>query len=239
MPGFVFFDGPSQIDGASIVGIAVLSSVNGKTGNMVQTYILRADQAPLDAIRAGDDESICGDCVHRPALGGSCYVDVSKSVTSVFSAWVRGSYPLLAPAAAADMVAGRMVRMGAYGDPAAIPARVWRALLRRAAGRTGYTHQWRRAYAQGLRSMAMASVDTVPERDVARALGWRTFRVRTADQALGAREIVCPASDEGGNRRQCITCRACDGAERGSVQASVAIVVHGARASRFIPIVAA
>ena len=239
MPGFVFFDGSSQIDGAPIVGIAVLSSVNGKTGNMVQTYILRADQAPLDAIRAGDDESICGDCVHRPALGGSCYVDVSKSVTSVFGAWVRGSYPLLATAVAADMVAGRVVRMGAYGDPAAIPARIWRALLRRAAGRTGYTHQWRRAYAQGLRSMAMASVDTVPERDVARALGWRTFRVRTADQALGAREIVCPASDEGGKRRQCISCRACDGAERGSVQASVAIVVHGARASRFIPIVAA
>lgn len=239
MPGFVFFDGPSQIDGAPVIGIAVLSSVNGKTGNMVQTYILRADQAPLDAIRAGDDESICGDCVHRPALGGSCYVDVSKSVTSVFSAWVRGSYPLLAPAAAAGVVSGRVVRMGAYGDPAAIPARIWRALLRRAAGRTGYTHQWRRAYAQGLRSMAMASVDTVPERDVARALGWRTFRVRTPNQALGAREIVCPASDEGGNRRQCITCRACDGAERGSVQASVAIVVHGARASRFIPIVAA
>ena len=239
MPGFVFYDGPSLIDGAPVIGIAVLSSVNGKTGNMVQTYILRADQAPLDAIRAGDDESICGDCVHRPALGGSCYVDVSKSVTSVFSAWVRGSYPLLAPAAAADMVAGRMVRMGAYGDPAAIPARIWRALLRRTAGRTGYTHQWRRAYAQGLRSMAMASVDTVPERDVARALGWRTFRVRTADQALGPREIVCPASDEGGNRRQCISCRACDGAECGSVQASVAIVVHGARANRFIPIAAA
>ena len=239
MPGFVFYDGPSLIDGAPVIGIAVLSSVNGKTGNMVQTYILRADQAPLDAIRAGDDESICGDCRHRPALGGSCYVDVSKSVTSVYAAWVRGSYPLLAPADAAAAVAGRVVRMGAYGDPAAIPAGIWRRLLRNAAGRAGYTHQWRRAYALGLRGLAMASVDTVPERDVARALGWRTFRVRTADQALGAREIVCPASDEGGNRRQCITCRACDGAERGAVQASVAIVVHGARASRFIPIVVA
>ena len=239
MPGCVFYVGPSLIDGAPVIGIAVLSSVNGKTGSMVQTYILRADQAPLDSIRAGEDESICGDCRHRPALGGSCYVDVSKSVTSVYAAWVRGSYPLLAPANAAAAVAGRVVRMGAYGDPAAIPARVWRALLRRAAGRTGYTHQWRRAYALGLRGLAMASVDTVPERDVARALGWRTFRVRTADQTLGAREIVCPASDEGGNRRQCITCRACDGAERGAVQASVAIVVHGARASRFIPIAVA
>lgn len=205
---------------------------------MAQTYILRADQAPLDAIRAGDDESICGDCRHRPALGGSCYVDVSKSVTAVFGAWVRGSYPLLAPAAAAAAVAGRAVRMGTYGDPAAIPAGTWKRLLQHAAGHTGYTHQWRRSYALGLRRMVMASVDTVPERDVARALGWRTFRVRTAEQALGAREIVCPASDEGGNRRQCITCRACDGAERGSIQASVAIVVHGARANRFIPIVA-
>ena len=120
-----------------------------------------------------------------------------------------------------------------------VPASVLRVLVSRAAGWTGYTHQWRRAYALGLRALAMASVDTVPERDVARALGWRTFRVRAADQALGAREIVCPASDEGGNRRQCITCRACDGAERGAVQASVAIVVHGARANRFIPIVAA
>ena len=89
MPGFVFYDGPSLIDGAPVIGIAVLSSVNGKTGNMVQTYILRADQAPLDAIRAGDDESICGDCRHRPALGGSCYVDVSKSATSVYASWVR------------------------------------------------------------------------------------------------------------------------------------------------------
>jgi hypothetical protein len=78
----------------------------------------------------------------------------------------------------------------------------------------------------------MASVDTVPERDVARALGWRTFRVRSAAQPLGAREIVCPASPEGGDRRQCVTCRACDGADRPG-KASVAIVVHGTMAKYF------
>lgn len=55
MAGFVFYDGPSSIDGAPIIGVAVLKSENGKTGNMVQTYILRADMAPLSAIADGAD----------------------------------------------------------------------------------------------------------------------------------------------------------------------------------------
>jgi len=239
MRGFVFYDGPSAIDGAPIVGIAVLKSSNMKTGDMVQTYILRADMAPMHAIASGDDVSICGDCVHRgDKLAGrarTCYVEVSKSVTSVFSAWTRGAYPLMSPTDGARMLAGRAVRIGSYGDPAAIPSRHWRALIRRAAGHTGYTHQWRQWFARGLRTMVMASADSASDRDTARAMGWRTFRVRAADESLGAREIVCPASPEGGDRRQCISCKACDGAPRGAGQASVAIIVHGAMARHFQP----
>lgn len=66
MRGFIFYCGPSQIDGAPIVGIAVLRSANAKTGDMVQTYILRADTAPLTALSTGADVSICGACPHRP-----------------------------------------------------------------------------------------------------------------------------------------------------------------------------
>lgn len=237
MPGFVFYDGPSLIDGAPIIGIAVLESSNIKTGNMVQTYILRADMAPLAAIASGDDASICGDCAHRgdkqTKRARTCYVDVAKSVQSVFAAWVRGAYPQIAPSDGARIVAGRVVRIGSYGDPAAIPARHWRALIRRADGHTGYTHQWRQWFARGLRAIVMASADSAQDRDMARAMGWRTFRVRTADEPLAAREIVCPASPEGGDRRQCITCQACDGAPRGATQASVAIIVHGAMARHF------
>ena len=238
MAGFVFYDGPSMIDGAPIVGIATLTSENGKTGNMVQTYILRADQAPLDALKSGADASVCGTCKHRPrAIDGkrvrTCYVDVSKSVQSVFAAWIRGAYSLMAPRRAARLLAGRRVRLGAYGDPAAIPAAHWRDLLAFADGHTGYSHAWREAFAQGLRDLVMASADTESERDTARALGWRTFRVRTSTETLAPREIVCPASPEGGNRRQCVTCMACDGAARGSAQASIAIVVHGPAARAF------
>jgi hypothetical protein len=234
--GFVFYDGPSALDGAPIIGIAVLRSANVKTGDMVQTFILRADQSPLAAIDTGADASICGDCVHRGADGAprTCYVDVAKSVQSVYAAWTRGAYPLMSPAQGARMLAGRAVRLGAYGDPAAIPARHWRALLRFASGHTGYSHQWRQAHAQGLRGLVMASADSAQERDTARAMGWRTFRVRGADEPMGAREFACPASAEAGARRQCVDCQACDGAARGPAQASVAIIVHGRMARHFV-----
>jgi hypothetical protein len=248
MNGFVFYDGPSMIDGAPIVAIAVLQSDNRKTGNMVQTYILRADAHPVDAIRTGEDLSICGDCMHRARIVETvdkrgrkrfkrvrtCYVNVGQSVAAIFGAWVRGAYPLIDPRDAAHLVADRVVRIGSYGDPAAIPAHIWRALIALAAGHTGYSHQWRQAHAQDLRDIVMASADNAADRDVARAMGWRTFTVRTADQPLAAREIACPASPEGGNRRQCIDCQACDGAGVNAGRASVSIVVHGAMARHFV-----
>ena len=39
--GYVIYKGPSLLDGAPIVVIAVIGSGNTKTGDMVQTYILR------------------------------------------------------------------------------------------------------------------------------------------------------------------------------------------------------
>jgi hypothetical protein len=238
MSGFVFYDGPSLIDGAPIVAIAVLESENGKTGDMVQTYVLRADVDPVSALRTGEDRSICGDCVHRPANDGACYVNVAQSVQSVYWAWFRGSYELVAPIVGARMIEGRKLRMGSYGDPAAVPAQFWRQLAKYTSGHSGYTHQWRKPIARGLRTLVMASADSASDRDLARAMGWRTFRVRTADEPLGAREIVCPASPEGGDRRQCVTCLACDGADRAG-KVSIAIIVHGSKARQFVPIAVA
>lgn len=236
MNGFVFYDGPSELDGAPIIGIAVLHSENEKTGDMVQTYILRADMDPLSAIQTRADVSICGFCPHGPGAElnqRTCYVDVGRSVSSVFSAWIRGSYPAIPPHKGGEILAGRPVRIGSYGDPAAIPLQYWIELLRHADGHTGYTHQWRLARFQAFREIVMASADSVADRDMARAMGWRTFRIRTDAEPLGAREFSCPASDEAGHTRQCITCKACNGAARGPLQASVAIIVHGRGARHF------
>ena len=61
----------------------------------------------------------------------------------------------------------------------------------------------------------------------ARALGWRTFRVRSAGSVLLAREFACPASDEEGWRLTCEECLACDGSAGSPDRASPVIVAHG------------
>ncbi len=246
--GYVLYRGPSLLDGAPIVAIAITGSSNRKTGNMVQTYILRDDVSPCDALKSGADASICGDCKHRPALGGACYVVVPQGPTSVWKTYKRGAYPSLADVitpsnvygkrdnAVALLGKGRAVRLGTYGDPAAVPALVWEALTAECDKRTGYTHQWRTEAARDLRALCMASCDTPEEREEARAAGWRTFRVMLPDELVGEGEFACPASEEQGKRTTCAKCGACNGATRGTAQASPAIIAHGSKARRFIAV---
>ena len=67
--------GPSPVDNEPIVLIATglsrsesKQSKNTKTGPMVQTFILKQNEKPTDAIKSGGDESICGKCPLRPYL---------------------------------------------------------------------------------------------------------------------------------------------------------------------------
>ena len=66
--GAILYEGPSALDGAPIVVIVTglaRKSTNAKTGALLQTWILRSDMHPIDAVRSGADSSICGDCRHR------------------------------------------------------------------------------------------------------------------------------------------------------------------------------
>ena len=235
--GFVIYQGPSLLDGSPIVAIALLGSSNRKTGNMVQTYILRTDMRPVAAVQSGADVAICGNCKHRPANGGACYVVVAQGPTVVFKTMEAGKYPVATASQVADMVAGRMVRLGTYGDPAAVPAQVWEDLTAKAAGRTGYTHQWDNPALSNdqrtrITALCMASADNEAEATQARASGLRYFRIRLATEPLQAREFVCPASDEGGKRKLCDTCGACNGTTK-ATGASPVIIVHGTKKSKF------
>lgn len=229
----ILYEGPSQLDGAPIV-VILTKSRNRKTGGMLQTFIMRTDIEPHLALKTGADSSVCGDCKHRPFNGGACYVRVFQAPLSVWRAYKRGSYKT-APSldAIAERAAGKTVRLGAYGDPAAVPVDIWRALVSRAAAWTGYTHQWRDAVAAPLQSLAMASTDSPDELADARAAGWRSFRVRAPFEPLAGKEIVCPASDEAGKKTTCESCRACGGTGA-KARADIAIVAHGATARRFI-----
>lgn len=237
--GFIIYRGASQLDGAPIVVVALTNSTNVKTGNMVQTYILVDNgRSPIDNARSLADASICGDCKHRTGLGGACYVNLGQGARAVAAAIVAGNYPadILAAQSAAT---GRMVRLGTYGDPAAVPANIWRTLLANAQGHTGYSHQWQTGKAGAdIMALCMASADNAEERAAAKAAGYRTFRVRAADEAMAAGEFVCPASKEAGQKKLCGECGACDGGIN-SRRADPVIIAHGALKGRFISIKAA
>jgi hypothetical protein len=223
--GIELWRGASLIDGAPIVLIATglsRSSANRKTGGMVQTYIVRADMEPIAAVFSGADVSICGDCPHRGIAGKhrTCYVNVGQGPLAVYRAWRRGAYQLGEP----SDLAGRIVRFGTYGDPAALPAHVWLQLARYSSGHTGYTHQWRRC--PDLRPVLMASCDTTADAREAQAQGWRTFRVALpCDAPKLEREAICPASAEAGKKLTCDACLACGGAD--GRRGSIVIAAHG------------
>jgi len=232
--GFIAYEGPSEIDGAPIVVIVNRidnDSENEKTGALVQSFIIRSDIAPTDALKTGQDESICGDCQHRPLLASEtgapqCYVNVGRSVRSVYEAYRRGRYTKADPATIARALAGKIVRLGTYGDPAAAPVRMWEQITRYAAGRRGYTHQWDRPGfdAQAWGRLVMASADTIDEAAHANLLGMRVFRVSIGvDKQAG--ETICPASAEGGRKATCAKCSLCSGT---SIQARDVVIADHA-----------
>jgi hypothetical protein len=226
MKSGIIYNGPSLLDGKPIVVIATFSNRNTKTGAVVQTYILRSDINPLEASKTGEDFSICGDCPMRgevttdpqrkQAKGRKCYVNLGQGVLIVYKSFLRGVYQ---PADPATIGHGRFVRVGTYGDPAAVPQRVWELLLSDADGFTAYTHQkpWRP-------EIAMQSADSHAEAVMHWKENRRTFRVIADLGELDkANETICPASKEAGRRVQCAECRLCAGFKQAK---SIAIVEH-------------
>lgn len=250
MPGFIFYEGPSRIDGQPIVGIATYGTGNEKTGNLVQTWILRSDIHPINAINTGSDYSICGSCPLRGRIadasertskiskfnetdtvnkGRGCYVSVQNAPLAIYNGYQRGLYPHL-NFEASKILFGLGLRYGSYGDPVAIPMKYWACLSRYCTGKAepGYTHQWRNKKFSRWSKKLMASTHGIVENNLAHSMGWRTFRTISNVTECADNEIICPASAEGGFRATCETCGACNGRRSlEDIRQSVAIVAHG------------
>jgi len=82
----LLYKGPSVLNGEPILVFATFESKNKKTGNMVQISILCDNITPTEAIKSGQDESICGNCPHRHYTGGACYVNVGHAPLSIYRA---------------------------------------------------------------------------------------------------------------------------------------------------------
>jgi hypothetical protein len=219
--GVVIYDGPSVLNGEAIIAIATFRSLNDKTGDMIQTWILLRDQSPIAASEVGADVAICGVCPLRHFLKGPCYVAIGRAPQSVWTAFRAGAYPVYDPQVHARYFKGRGLRLGSYGDPAAVPFEVWAGLVDRAASHTGYTHQMaHRHFDRRIATLCMVSADTPNQARLHQERGYSTFRVRGPEEPLLAGEQVCTYEVD---KTRCEDCGLCQGI--GS--ANIASTVHG------------
>jgi len=219
MPGQIIYRGPSLLDGQPIVVVALTSSSNRKTGNMVQTG------------KAHNGTS-------GQAKDRTCYVLLAQGPLMVWKGLQKDAYPVAQGHAAISAIGkGRMVRIGTYGDGAAVPSYIWDSLCHDAKGWTAYTHQSQWAGAAADPARFMVSVESKTEATAAWNHGARTFRViADARDIVPGREVLCPASEEAGKRTTCDKCKLCAGA---SLKAkSIAIVAHGTAKNKAKAVVA-
>lgn len=199
------------------MAVAVAHSSNEKTGDVIQTYIIRSDTAPQDAANTGSELSVCGSCPHRGTLnpdtgkveGRGCYVLLWQGPRIVWDQVQAHRYPRVPLSALSGIGRGRVVRLGTYGDPAAVPIEVWDSLLSEASGWTGYTHQWKAPKLRDALKYCQASVDTPKDLVTLnrRAPGAGYYRIMPEGGTLLPGEILCPSN----SGVKCINCQLCDG----------------------------
>lgn len=239
----VIYEGPSLLDGKPIVVIATKGSSNSKTGHMIQTWIIRSDIDPISANRLGEDFSICGACPLRgiadaskpkgTATARGCYVSLVQAPTAIYNAFKRGIYR---KAENMEQITRffsySLVRLGSYGDFAAVPSGIKDAALSKALKHTAYSHQWaEKAFND---NDYMASVETLEQAKQAWHKGFRTFRTIAKLEDMSNKETLCPASSEAVEAREqagiykdvtCADCGLCGGAKvKGK---NIVIVDHG------------
>ena len=221
------------LDGGPIA--AVLSglrtpSINPKTGQMLQVTIWRRDMSPQEAVDVGADRSVCGDCKFRWSTARAIKAATGKTVTKCYvvpwkltvswRSWAKGNVPIMSPAEAGKLVEylDAKLRQGAYGDPAAIPLEVWRAVD--LVGGTSYSHQWRNN--PKMAEFAMASANNVAEAIEARAAGWRTYRVDSERLGPQPGEIACPNTAD--KSVTCLDCGLCSGNRSGAKSIMIEVI---------------
>lgn len=219
----IFYQGPSVLDGSEIIG--VLSGLDGtssnkKTGNVVQSWILSAEQDPIKAAATGKDAAVCGDCELRHHKKGACYVVLLHGPQNIYHSAKSGNIPKLQDLTSQErqklsrMLRKRPIRLGSYGDPAAVPAAAWDPILKYPPNHTGFTHQWQNAAAAWLKGRVMASVETRSAAAAAQAAGWKTSRTSITGKA-DRNETICLNKTVAAF--QCDECHLCDGKSRNIV----------------------
>lgn len=228
LKGVILYHGASVLDGEPIVCIATFNSSNEKTGDMIQTWIIRSDMSPLEASKTYNDQSVCGNCPHRRNTGGSCYITLHQAPAAVYKSFKNGNYENFDYSKHSHLFTNRNIRLGSYGDPAAVPFKVLDSVVKLCKNHTGYTHQVDHSkFDSHITDLCMVSVDTEQQAKRAQQKGYKTFRVKTDKMRKIDSEVICLSQSHNINCNDCGLCN-------GSKINNIVVDVHGALTKRFI-----
>jgi hypothetical protein len=207
---------------------------------MHQTWILRQDVHPFEAIKTGADGSICGTCPMRfdpETFKRICFVN-PITLSQIYRSYLGNKYkPVRLNAHDNIWFDLKPLRIGSYGDPAAVPIEVWLdwldLLKALKIGWTGYTRRWMYPENQGFKQFLMASTFSDTEQAQAKSLGWHTYRVLQQGAELPELATVCPGSEEGGYAKQCRECLMCKGTAAGK---DIVTYAHGGHGKYFMEV---
>lgn len=204
----VVWRGKSLIDGSPIQALLTIKHSNRKIGSRtVQLWILPMFY-PFTQNKANrqSHNGVCGACPMGGQYTGqdtkrTCYVN-AMSVNTVWKGVNELSVNMKLALDVLDLLHAPVLRLGAWGDPAAVPKRIINKLAKACVASIGYTHQWKQL--DQLKGLVMASTSSDVEAREAQAQGWKTYRIGTARAGKG--EIECPSK-----LKSCDQCQLCDG----------------------------
>jgi hypothetical protein len=213
-------------------------SKNSKTGLAIQNYLIPKSWG--DAGEILDDKDVCFDCPHSQSKNATCYVRKGtaswglKSKAKALKSFVKliPEFSQATEDAILKMCEGQYVRFGAYGEPILLGEDLVKKITKVAKTWTGYTHQWHQDQYQWAKKYFMASVDSLPEKSLARSKGWRPFFVSDDPNYKMDKtdSVLCPASAQAGKKLQCNACSLCKGTsaknKAGKLAKDVEIPMH-------------
>jgi hypothetical protein len=216
--GFILYEGPSELGGGDIICIVTLKSSNRKTGNMAQVWILPKGVTPDKAVRKVMNFSACGTCAlqgkwdkdKKQVVNRVCYVNLGQAPRSIYRSYKRGRYPVYDRQRDEVFLSKRDIRLGAYGDPAALPLNLVTYLATVGTGWTGYSHQlfWiDRSRADVLAKYVMVSCHTPAQHAESMRRGWRSFLVVPNGKMAPSNAVECPNYTHGVSCQKCQLCQ--------------------------------
>lgn len=195
-------------------------SRNDKTGNVNQLSFIPVNMFTDTGFNKQSDNAVCPkECFFKDS--NACYVNLAYAPRAIVKSIKSDKYQNKLNY---QKLSTNVLRIGAYGDCSSLPYEFIEKIIKSAKqGYLNYTHGWKNCDTR-FSNIAMASVESIEDKQLANSLGYRTFRVRPINGEILNDELLCP--NEKNDFITCKMCMKCNG-NNGKSKKNIVITRHG------------